>query len=357
VNDESAVLVPLGSNADGLLAGERVSELRGRLKQASITSERLMLEQGVLIIDAGPRGSSAFRHGAEGAEFQIPEQRSQGESTPFTVAVGKETTPGVPATDMRALINSETSISWSATLEPFRRELPASVDWVEFVTLPTDPCIIKTASEWARTDAHNAALRTAIPEQFVRSLIIKNADADLALAAHAGVAVMQDRTHQQVLACRFDDEMGWRATGFALPIVLPDTAGLDWDSVAQIRNHKAMAAFRQALLDVETRAVAEAQDGDVATAAHHAFERYLAQVAPKLHSLPDIGKEVVVELAIGTMLGVATSALTGPSAIPVGAALGVVPTAVRGLVGANRASKRRWDIVYNELLSVTGTSL
>lgn len=341
MNDESPVLVPLGSNADGLLSGGRVIELRGRLRQASITSERLMLEQGVLSIEVGPRGSTAFRHGAEDAEFQTPEQRSQRESTPLTVAVGKETTPGVPATEMRALINSETSISWSATLEPFRRELPAEADWVEFETLPTDPRIKRTGSDWARTDAHNDALRTAAPEQLVRSLIIKNANADLALAAHTQVAVMQDRTHQQVVASRFEDETGWRATGFALPIVFPETGDLDWDSVAQIRDHKAMAAFRQAQLDVEARAVAEAQDGDVATAAHHAFERCLAQVAPKLRGLPDIGKEVVVELAIGTMLGVVTSAITGPSAIPVGAALGVAPTAGRGAVGASRASERR----------------
>jgi len=73
MNDESALLVPLGSNAEDLLAGARVVDLRGRLKQASITFERLFPEQGVLSIDAGPRGSTAFRHSAEDAEFQTPE--------------------------------------------------------------------------------------------------------------------------------------------------------------------------------------------------------------------------------------------------------------------------------------------
>lgn len=357
MSDESSLLLPLGSNADSLLAGERVDDLRRRLKQASVTFDQVLLEQGILNIQAGPRGSSAFRHGDDDAHFQTPEERALGESTPFSIALGEETIPGQPASEMRTVLHSDTSISWSATLEPFEREFSTKVDWVGYVNLPTDPVIKKTAQGWAHTDGYNEALREAVPEQFVRSLIIKNANADLAVGAHAGVAVMQDPTHQQVLAARFDDTTGWQATGFALPIIVPETADLDWDTVADIRNHKAMTAFRQALRDVEARALADASGGDIETAVHRAFERYQAQVAPKLEGLPHVGREVAVELTIGIMLGVATAAITGPAAIPIGSALGVTPTVVRGTVSTLRDRKRRWDSVYNELLTATGTTL
>ena len=52
------------------------------------------------------------------------------------MAMGREATPGVPAETMSTFIDSETSICWVATLDPFANELPSRADWVDFVRSP-----------------------------------------------------------------------------------------------------------------------------------------------------------------------------------------------------------------------------
>jgi hypothetical protein len=51
---ESALLVPLRSNAHTLLAGAPVAAMRRRLKWASILFDRVYLEAGILHAQAGP---------------------------------------------------------------------------------------------------------------------------------------------------------------------------------------------------------------------------------------------------------------------------------------------------------------
>ena len=95
--DESTLLVPLRSNANTLLAGAPVAAFRRRLKYASIFYDRLLLEGGVLRLNAGPTLSfSAVEpfNEQDPPRWQTAAARHAAEQAPFQLAVGREDTPG-----------------------------------------------------------------------------------------------------------------------------------------------------------------------------------------------------------------------------------------------------------------------
>ncbi|MFT4264827.1 MAG: hypothetical protein QM572_15690 [Nocardioides sp.] len=349
--DESSLLVPLASNADALLAGPRVEDLRRRLKQASINFDSMYLETGRLEVTAGSGGGFRFRGQGGDADFQTEEERGREQGRRMQFSVGLEDDPGRAALAQRPFMETEATISWNATLEPFRRELPAGTDWIHYVSLPSEPSVAERAREWSARDHRSDTLRSELPLSFVRKEVIEGANGDLSAGVWGGAAVMQDAIHQKVVGSRFESGSDWRATGFCLPILVPETGDLDWDSVLRIRRHRAMQAFRKALREVELRVLDDATSGDVEAAVHRAFARYQAEVAPRLETLPGVAKRVVMDMTIGTMMGVATSALAGPVGIPLGAAVGAAPSAVQGVVGSLAGKRRRWDTVYAELVS------
>jgi hypothetical protein len=91
---------PLASNAHALVAGGHIGSVRSRMKVSSLLYNRVLLESGQMVIQAGPRGSSAFRHGSRAdapASWQTLTARSRAQAVPFTLSMARETTPGVPA--------------------------------------------------------------------------------------------------------------------------------------------------------------------------------------------------------------------------------------------------------------------
>lgn len=132
---ESVLYVPLRSNAKALLTGAPIAAIRRRLKYASIFYERLILESGILRMQAGSRGSSSFvvpPTAQDPPRWETPRQRHAAERSPFQLSIGRETTPGVPAETMQPMITSDSAIAWTATLHPFADELPPDADWVRF---------------------------------------------------------------------------------------------------------------------------------------------------------------------------------------------------------------------------------
>lgn len=354
---ERALLVPLRSNARALLAGRPVAGVRRRLKQASLIYDNIYLEDGALTITAGPSGSVVMPVATnEATAFQTARQRHTAPGQRFVMSLGEESVPGVPAEQLRNFINSETSVLWAPTLAPFARELPSGCAWVHFVSLTTAPETKRMASEWKRRDLSNESLRHLLPVEFVRRTVVGHADRDLAFAAHAGVSVMQDEMHQKVLGSRFDDETGWRATGFALPLLVPDVAELDWPTIAAIRKHKAMGDFRRILREIEATALDEARDGDIEAAVKHAFDSYWLQAVGKVTGLAAIPKVAVVELGVGTMTGVLASGFAGPVGIAIGAGAGAGVAAARNAISTIKGRRNKsWVSVYSEIRSATRT--
>jgi hypothetical protein len=232
---ESALYVPLRSNAKMLVTGAPIAALRRRLKYASVFHDRLILESGILRMHAGSGGSSSFVSpptGQEPPRWQTPRQRHTAQRSPFQLSIGRETTPGVLAETMQPVITSDSVISWVATLHPFADELPPGTDWVHFgrFTEP-GPSVKQLAQRWTWADQRNPSLEQAIPERFVRNAVIKDANNDLATVVATGCTTSIDALHSQVVVQRFKDEEGWKLRGYAIPLIFPQIRDL-WGSMS-----------------------------------------------------------------------------------------------------------------------------
>jgi hypothetical protein len=328
--DESTLLVPLRSNASTLLTGRPIAAMRRRLKFASVYHDRLLLEAGILTVQVGPSGGSTWLTmptEQQTVRWQTPRARHLAEQRRFQLAMGRETTPGVPAETMSAFIDSETSICWVATLDPFGDELPPGADWVDFVRSPNSlPGEVgRLATRWRWADERNPALERAMPVRFVRDTVIGNANHDLAGAASDGYVVTIDPVHAQVVAQRFRDDDGWRLRGYVVPIVIPQVGDLPWETIANLRRDKHMERFRAVLREVENEAAAEAAGGDIESAAHHAYERHLADATGKLEGIGGPARRAVFGFVTAGAGALAAVGIPGPGGMLTGAAIGIVP--------------------------------
>jgi hypothetical protein len=237
-DDESVLYVPLRSNAKALVTGAPVAALRRRLKYASVFQDQLLLESGVLRMEAGEGGSSIFAvpvMADRPARWQTPRQRQLAQQSSFQISMGREITPGVPAEVMHPVLSSDSAISWTATLQPFAAELPAGTDWIHFGKF-TGPGqrTERVAQDWTWADERNPYLEQVVPGRFVRSAVIKNANADLALAAAAGCTVTMDGLHSQVVAQRFGKEAGWKLRGYAIAFLFPQIGDWTWQQIGDL---------------------------------------------------------------------------------------------------------------------------
>jgi hypothetical protein len=352
------LFVPLRSNASTLLAGAPVAAMRRRLKFASLYHDRVLLEAGILSMQYGPHGGASvmtFPTEREPVRWQTPRGRHRAERQPFHWAMGKEDTPGVPAQTMQTFIASETTIAWVATLHPFADELPPGADWVDFVRTGNLPGHAdKLATRWTWADSRNPALAQAMPVQFMRDAVIGNANRDLAGAASEGVVVTLDSVHTQVVAQRFRDEEGWRLRGYVVPIVIPQAGDLPWQKIADLRHDKNMARFRAVLREVEEEASTEAAGGDVEAAAHHAYERHLADATGRLEGLGGPAKRTATGFVVGATAGLATSGITGPTGILASAVLGTVPGAILDIRSTiRRRCSNGWVGLYQKIIKAS----
>jgi hypothetical protein len=224
---------------------------------------------------------------------------------------------------MMPMIASDTEVAWEATLDPFSREFPPGTDWITFVrSKDPDGAAAEAVRDWTWADERNPALKIAIPGQFMRGTVIKNANRDLAIAAGSGFSATFDPLHTQVVAQRFNDEGRWRLGGYSVPVLYPQVGELPWEAIAELRTDPNIARFRATLREVEEETAAEAAAGDFEAAAHHAYERHLAAASGRLDGVGAIAKRTGLGLIIG--------GTTGAGAIPIAGPLGVVVSAVAG---------------------------
>ena len=351
----SELFVPLRSNAQVLVAGAPVATFRQRLKTASLFFDRIHLEGGQVDIQAGPHASSSWMSANVDAPFQRASDRHQSANAAFSIAIGAETTPGVPSTDMRTVASSATSIAWQPTLHPFSKELPVGCDWIGYVTAPRSAAISQTASEWSRRDERNPSLLRRVPEEFVRSLIIKHCNGDMAVACNTGSAIMMDAIHREVPSSRLDANDVWNPVGFAVPVLLPNAGRLGWEDIVLLRQDKSLAQYMAIMHNLESDALAEARNGDLETAAHHMLEKYLASAASPKRGRLALGINTAAAFAIGSLTGALTSGWTGMTGILAGAGVGTVVDFARGVTNLIRTrGSRAWITLHNELLDRAG---
>ncbi len=354
-DDASVMVVPLRSNAHTLMTPP-IAAMRRRLKFASLFYDYLLLESGILWVQAGPTGSSSFivpPSDEDPPRWQTAAERHAASGAPFVIAITPDNTPGATP---RPVVSSDTTIAWTATLHPFADELPPGTDWVDFVTTRDPQGQAKQLEQqWTWADRRNPALEQAIPIQFVRQTIIDGANHDLALATTAEVAVTCDRLHAQVVAQRFNDEHGWNLQGYTVPLLFPQAGELPWTTIAELRRDRNMAWFRAKLREVEAEAMAEAAGGDIERAARNAYVRHLADASGRLESVASSIGKTTVAIVIGGITGTATMPIPPPWAVVAGATVGAVPTAissVRNLVKQPRS--KGWVAVHQRIARAAG---
>jgi len=327
--------------------------MRRRLKYVSLLFDGILLESGVLRVWAGPHGSSSMvgPPSAEDADrFQTAHERRAAVGAGFQLAMAEEGT-GAPA---KVVVASTAAIAWRATLHPFALELPTGCDWINYVTSRNPSGDARQVSQrWTQKDKRNAALRRALPEQFVRDTVISAANRDLVLAATAGVAASFDPLHLQVVEQRFRDDQGWKLRGFAVPILFPAVGKLPWEDIRDLRAHKQMADFRKVLREVEDEtSSAAASGGDYEEVTNRVYRKHLAD--DKLDSVGGLVKRTSVGLVIGGSTGFVTSGITGPLGLAAGTLLGSAAGAVldvRNFLRDRRA--RGWVAVDQRLTELT----
>jgi|SRR5579863_6314972 len=337
-----ALFLTPSANAHSLLAGGPVASVRRRLKVGSILYEMVVLESGLYRAQAGPAGSTNSReafHPDHRPGWQTARERSAVLGKTFSLAVGVESAPGVPATAMHPVFASESQICWTATLDPFSLELPEGCDWVQWVRRPLSVPeeIRKHARGWSAIDERNRVLAERFPASFVRSRIIVDTNDDLALAAGERWVLSADPLHSEVLSSRLGDQEGWRLEGFALPFLVPAVGDLPWDTIGDIRRDQGMRTLRHVLRDVEAAALeAATSEGDLEATVHRLVERELAKANEAADEMGATIKKTVTGLVIATGAGFATMSVTGP----LGAVVTAGAASALGTVLDLRAARR-----------------
>jgi hypothetical protein len=330
--------------------------MRRRLKFASLFYDRLLLESGILRVQAGPTGSSSFivpPSGEDPPRWQTPAERHTATGVPFAIAITPDHTPG--ATPLQ-VVSSDTTIAWTATLHPFADELPPGADWVDFVTTRDPEGQAKQLEQqWTWADRRNPALEQAIPVRFVRQTIIDGANHDLALATTGEVAATCDRLHAQVVAQRFNDEQGWKLQGYTVPLLFPRAGELPWAAIAELRRDRSMTWFRAELREVEAEAMAEAAGGDIEGAARNVYMRHLADASGTLESVASAVGKTAVAIVIGGITGTATMPIPVPWAIVAGATVGAVPTAITSVRNVVKQPRSKgWVAIHQRIARAAG---
>jgi hypothetical protein len=328
------VFFPLASNAHALVTGGPIASVRARLKVSSLLYENVLVEAGQMSIQAGPNGAQSWRRSNRPdsvAAWQTPMGRKRGQAVPFTLAMARETTPGVPAPGpYHTVLHSKTSICWMPTFEPFKQELPSACDWIIFGN-PSDLSedFGKLADNWKRSDDRNGALKRLVPESFVRSHLVDHISKDMAVGAAGGWDVSVDRMHGGVIAARFVGDAAVQIRGVALPIVVPHVGDLGWDDVVRIRRLKAIQRLRDVLREIEAEAFEVANSGgDLEDAMRKVFVQKLSAASSGVQGVRNIAATSVAELVVGAGAGYATTglALLGPVA-----GAGITATFMAGL--------------------------
>jgi hypothetical protein len=324
---ESTLIFPLRSNGKSLLAGGGVDSVRGRIKYASLFYDRILLEGGVHSLMAGPNGFFSTVNPADPSfppHWQTPAERRQAQAQQIVVTVGRQPFGGGPLAAPGAIVHSDPGIAWESTFEPFEREMPSAIDWIKFKRalradeLPSAATVL--ADRWSHADQRNGALKSVVPVDRIRNVLIENANRDVALATLDGFATAVDSTHARVVTRRFHDETGWQAEGYALAIVLPRVGRLSWDAIVDIRMDRNIRRFREVLREVEAEVADRAPAEGLRSAVERVYNRELGRAAGRIESVMAPTLRALQVVVFGAGGGVVTQGIAGVPGMVAGAA-------------------------------------
>ncbi|MGD9891151.1 MAG: hypothetical protein AB7R89_09230 [Dehalococcoidia bacterium] len=351
---KSTILFGLRSNANALLQGAPANSVVGRIKIASLLHDRVLIEEGTWIGMAGERASSAIWHPpsfTQVAQLQAPrERRTKPDDEFYFLVTPSDAPPGTPG---RPILRSRTTISWRATFEPLKRDLPRAFSWMEFGHAEPTNVGKKVISRWNDVDKVDPGLHEAFPEQFVRGMLVDSANTDLFVGSQLGAAVSLDRFHKSLVMFRLMRGEAKSVLGHkTLDILVPKVTDLDWNDIDEVRKHKDLNHLRAVLRDIEAEALESATSlNDLPETIRSRYEEKLREAQARVEGT--WGRWLTRGL-IGSVVGEAVGVAFG---VPmVGGAVGIVVANAAGeAVGLGidrllgRRDRVRWVSADNAL--------
>jgi hypothetical protein len=347
------VYYPLRGNAHSLLAGAPFHQFRRRLKVAALVHEKLLLDSGSWQGSSGPRGANEVRfarHVHPTARLQTARERAKAQGGNFYVAIKPTDSPSPP----RVVIHSPATISWRATFEPIREELPRAFAWLDFVEIELIPAWKRAADDMARAEERDPFLMARYPDEFTRGLVAKGASHGLLTGVAMGMAVSLDKLHAQVFAARLARGEAELVLGAdALVAVLPDVRDMSWDQVDWARGLPGLPRLRAVLADVE-QAGREASGGggsfDAATV--RAFQ---AEYSKAMQEAEEGWGSVWTSVGLGVAVSIATSQLGAAESLVAGSVVAATVEAGQHLFREHRR-RNTWMVAADDLRAIAARS-
>lgn len=345
--DQSTALFPLRTNAHALLAGAPALSVVGRIKHASLLHDRVLLESGSWMANAGPAGSTTFwtppDQGGEHRWQQARDRRSA-QQAGFYLAMA----PSGSSQPLRTVIHSDSAeVAWQATMEPVRRELPSEVDWIEFESFGLTSAGKRIVARLVSADVDDDWLTSELRERWSRNLVSKSVAHDLVLANGLAAALSMDNRHALVTEARVRrGEAAVVLGGHAQAVLLPNVSNMSWDDLATVRRDRGLRRLRAVLREVEAEALEGSGSlGELDRRIHAIFTRELAKIQSISTLSPANMAATAIGFVVGEGVGLATAGVPAAGGVVGGAAGALANEAIR------RLGSDRWVRTYRRARS------
>jgi len=315
VPEPSHIYFPLQANASSLVLGAPAQSVRRRLVIGALMHDRVFVDAGTWTGVSGPDAVSALRSPKRRDPFQTPRGRAADGRVPIHNELRFGGELGTIVQD------SDTSIVWRATFEPFRAELERGYPWIEFISIALPDEDRDVADAMVDEDTADPSVATRLPDENTRRLVIGSVDHSLVVGSRLFAAVSMDALHRNIVKARIARGQAWPAFGMeAMAIKFPDLERMTWADVDAARAIEGLRELRAVLADVELDAWEHARTG--AALERRVQLRYQERMNEEIAKLPGSWRGLVVTVGVGLVLGL----VTGPLGAAVGLAAGAAQT-------------------------------
>jgi hypothetical protein len=308
----STFFFPLRTNAEFFALPQGYLSLLGRIKQASILYDSLLFEGGIYMATVGERGS---------VDMWIPPK----DVTEEQLGVEFKSTGGEHYLRIRPTGSDQGHVLLSGSVERrFRSEFHSILTeleadylpWIKMQTFSLSAEGKKLVERLRREDEENRDL--ALPEgsRRLQGKILANLNHDLVLIASLQTAASIDPLYAPLLRQK---TLGRRrvqsAPGFlALQVAIPNFATLPWETIVEVREHSALAEFREKMISIELMAKSALPEGETEDLRYQVSQTITRELLREIaHLRPNLGEvagDVILDLVLGLLPGPASATVT-----------------------------------------------
>ena len=343
MTEPSTVFFPLRTSVE-LFVSPQSPDAVTRAKEAALLYERLIFEVGLLDVTIGDTGGSTWwtppqrltRDRIERSRIPIPT------GAPFSIAIGKQASPGEPAQEMHAAVSGNVSVAFAAEWHSgiLGDLVQFDPEWISTVELGGSdlPRSHPLGKQIANANFRDWTDKTLLRDRptFERDFIYKSFNHDIVIAMDLNAAIsitplfdeMVDR--HRLTPANVGDQ--------ALSVLVPNVGALPWEAVLEFRDHPGSQEAREMLRQFEQRA-AQSEPRDALE-----YLRSISQEVTRAYALaledqrPKLGEELAKE-----------ALKTGVSFVPaVGPAVEKVAT-VTQLLREGQRQRRSWTAAIMRL--------